>query len=151
MANSSPLRAGNQSFLSGLLLQPLRDRLQHAIAAAWPEKVIDIHKSVEAKHQQRDPAGGFLRRGDHRRKARLSVLRLASPVSVVVFGEITDALGLALAHGDVAQDRAVLKTIGAVPGRETGLDRKCLAIAAPSLELHDGAAGRVPGRIRRFH
>src|ERR1044071_9791380 len=38
----------------------------------------------------------------------------------------------------------MLNTIGAVPGREARFDRERLAIAAPSLELHHGAAGLEP-------
>ena len=142
-------QARNQAVLPGLFLQPLRDRLQHAVTGGMAENVIDVHESVETKHQQGDAVRRFFRRGDHRREAGLQRVAVGEPGERVVFGEIADALGLALAHRDVAQDSAILKAIGAVPGREARLDRKRLAIAAASLELHHGAAGREPCRPGR--
>ena len=57
----------------------------------------------------------------------------------VMFGEISDAFGLALANRDVAQDRAVLEAFRSLPAREARLDRKRLAVLAPPLELDDTA------------
>ena len=62
-----------------------------------------------------------------------------------MFGEVSNSLGLALAHRDVAQDRAELKAVGALPAGEAGLDRKHLAIAAAAVELDHRAGGELCG------
>ena len=61
----------------------------------------------------------------------------------VVLRQIANSLGFALAHGDVAQDRTELNAVGALPARETGLDRKLFAIAAASVEFDQRSAGEV--------
>ena len=58
-----------------------------------------------------------------------------------MFGEVSNSLGFALAHRNVAQDRTELKAVGALPAGETGFDRKHFAIAAASVEL-DHRPGR---------
>ena len=63
----------------------------------------------------------------------------------VVFGEVSNSLGFALAHRNVAQDRAELKAVGALPAGEGGLDRKHLAIAAASVELDHRSGGEMGG------
>ena len=67
----------------------------------------------------------------------------------VVFGEVSNSLGLALAHRDVAQDCAELKAVGALPAGEAGLDRKHLAIAAAAFELDHRAGGEFCGVLDR--
>ena len=67
-----------------------------------------------------------------------------------MFGQISDSFGFALSHRYVAQDRAILKAVGALPAGETGLDRKHLAVLAPALELHYQAAGRLRSGARRL-
>ncbi len=69
---------------------------------------------------------------------------VGEPRQRVVLGEIPDLFRLALAHRDVAQDRAILVTLGALPAGEAGLHRKHLAVVAPAVELDDGA-GRAAG------
>ena len=58
----------------------------------------------------------------------------------IVFRQISDPFGFALSHRYVAQDRAILKAVGALPAGETGLDRKHLAVLAQAVELQDQAA-----------
>ena len=62
-----------------------------------------------------------------------------------MFGEISNSLGLALAHRDVAQDCAELKAVSTLPAGEAGLDRKHFAIAAAAFELDHRAGGEFCG------
>src|ERR1700736_1629387 len=65
--------------------------------------------------------------------------------------QIADFRGLALAHRDVAHDRAILRSIGALPAREARLDRKYFAALAAPVELDDGArrgSSRLADRMR---
>src|SRR5581483_6971290 len=69
----------------------------------------------------------------------------------IIFGEISDTFGLALADGNVAQDRAILEAVRALPARKARLNRKGFAVLASSFELDDhGTAGdqqRLPRSV----
>src|SRR3954462_1501331 len=67
----------------------------------------------------------------------------------VMFGEISDAFGLALANRDIAQDRSVLEAFRSLPAREARFDGKCLAVLATPLELHDNGPAGHQQRLAR--
>ena len=104
------------------------------------ERVVDLLKAVEADDEQRHlVVFGFGAR-KHCREPGVERVAVGEAGQRIVFGEIADLLGLAPAHRDVAQDRAVLIALGALPAGETRLDWKDLAVAAASVEL-DHRAG----------
>ena len=80
----------------------------------------------------------------------MKAVAVGEPGEGIVFGQIANSFGFALSHRYVAQDRAILKAIGALPAGETGLDRKYLAVLATAVELHHQAAGRLRSRARRL-
>ena len=117
-------------------LQPLGHGTQHAIAAGVPEHVVDLLKSVEANDQQHHLTGALLGVENHHRQAIVKRITVGESGKRIVFRQIPDALGFAFPHRDVAQDRAVLKAIGAPPTGETGLHGKYLAVLSQPVELH---------------
>ena len=90
------------------------------------EHVVDLLEGVEADHQQRDLAPLRLRRGNHPGEAGVKAVAVGEPGEGIMFGQIADSFGFALSHRYVAQDRAVLKAVGALPAGEAGLDREYL-------------------------
>src|SRR5258705_11373526 len=60
-----------------------------------------------------------------------------------MFGEVSNSLGLALAHRDVAQDCAELKAVSTLPAGEAGLDRKHFAISWAAFQTQQPARRQV--------
>src|SRR5438132_1443255 len=99
------------------------------------EHLVDLLEAIEADHQQRHLAALGLGFRNHRRQAGPKRIAVDEARQRVVFGEVSNSLGFALAHRNVAQDSTELKAVGALPAGDAGLDRKHLAIAAASIEL----------------
>ncbi len=143
-------QARHQGGAAGFRVQSFGHRAQHEVAAGVAEHVVDLLEGVEADHQQRDLAPLRLRRGNHRGEAGVKAVAVGEPGEGIVFGQIANSFGFALSHRYVAQDRAMLKAVGALPAGETGLDRKYLAVLAAAVELHHQAAGRLRSGARRL-
>ena len=122
--------------------QPVRDGAQHEIAVGMAEHVIDLLETVEANYQQRDLARLAFRSRDHLGRPGVKGVAIGESGQRIVFGQMPDAFGFPLSHGYVAQDRAILKTVGALPAGEARLDREHLAVVPTSFEFHHRTAGQ---------
>lgn len=87
-----------------------------------PANVIDLLEAVEPEHEQCEVGRPPLRRRDQTDEARMQHAAVRKTRQRIMFGEMPDALGLALAQRDVAQDRSILKAVRSLPAREARLD-----------------------------
>ena len=150
MANSSPLRRATRPAVADLRPQSLGNGAQHQIAVGVAEHVVDLLEPVETEHQQRDLACSASAPANHRGESGVERVAVGEPGQRVVLGEIADLLRFALAHRDVAQDRAILEAVGALPAGEAGLDRKYLAVACGGPRTRSPAPGERVGRRSRI-
>src|SRR5439155_17113012 len=109
------------------------------------EHVVDLLEAVDADDQQRYLAAVSPGSGNFRFEFGVKGIAVDEAGQRVMFREISNSLGFALAHRNVAKDRAELKSVGTLPAGETGFDRKHLAIAAACVELDHRAGGEVCG------
>src|SRR5438445_8117708 len=111
------------------------------------EHVIDLLEAVDADDQQRYLAAVSPGSGNFRFEFGVKGIAVDEAGQRVMFRQVSNSLGFALAHRNVAKDRAELKSVSALPAGETGFDRKHLAIDAACDELDHrarGQAGRTP-------
>ena len=107
------------------------------------EQVVDVLEAVEANDQKRHFGAGSFGGRNHRSQPGLKRIAVGEAGERVVFGEVADLLGFAFAHRDVAQDRSILKSVRALPARETGFDREYFTIAAPGIEFDHLAGAKL--------
>ena len=147
MANSSPERRATTAAGADVQLQPLGNGSQHQVAIGVAKHVVDLLETIETDDQERNLAMFGLDAGDHCGEPGVERVAIGEPGQRIVLGKIPDLFRLALAHRDVAQDRAILIALGTLPTGKAGLHRKHFTIAAPAVELDDGA-GRAGRRTR---
>src|SRR5882724_9954842 len=109
------------------------------------EHVVDLLEAVDADYQQRHLAAISFGVGNLCFKFGVKGVAVDEARQRVVFRQVSNSLGFALAHRDVAKDRAELKSVGTLPAGETGFDRKHLAIAAACVELDHRAGSEFGG------
>ena len=108
---------------------------EQGIATGMAKDVVDALEAVETDHQQSNPS--LLDRGHQTRKLGLQGASIGEPREVIIFRQISDAVGFTFTQQDVAQYGAILDAVGALPTRKAGLDRKYLTILASRIEFHD--------------
>ena len=104
------------------------------------QHVVDLLEIVEADHQQCHFARRLFGGGDHRGQLHVKRVAVGEASQRIVFRQISDPFGFAFSHRYVAQDRAILKAVGAQPAGQTDLYRKHIAVLAEALEFQDQAA-----------
>src|ERR1019366_7868753 len=123
---------------------------QPEVAASIAQHVVDLLEAVEAEHQQRYFALLGFRPGNHRSERCVQGGAVGEPGERIVFRQKSNSFGFAFSHRYVAQDRAILKAVGASPAGETCLDRKPLAVLAAPFELDHRAARRLQLGMNRL-
>ena len=149
IANSSPLSRATTPALPISLVKRSDTARNTRSPLAWPSRSLMCWKLVEANDQKRHFGAGSFGGRNHRSQPGFQRIAVGEAGQRVVFGEVADFLGFALAHRDVAQDRAILEAVGALPAGETGFDRKYFTIAAPGVEF-DHLAGAERRRALRI-
>src|SRR6185312_2904893 len=109
------------------------------------EHVVNLLEAVDPDDQQRYLAAVRPGSGNLCFKFGMKGVAVDEAGQRVVFSQVSNSLGFALAHRDVAKDRAELKSVGTLPAREAGLDWKHLAVAAACVELDHRAGGELCG------